>query len=220
MTKNIIKFFLPLIVIALALASCSESEGEVEEYPNWQSTNETYINRLYTETKQKIEQGDTSWKIIRNWTLESDAATTPSQYIVAHVQRDGGTAVRPFYTDSVRVHYSGRLLPSTSYSQGYIFDKSFTGEFNEDTAVPAKFIVSGLVQGFTTALLNMNLGDRWTVYIPYQLGYGTDGSNAIPGYSTLIFDIDLVGIYRNGTKVPDWNVPSRQNGWIMWKGNE
>ena len=219
MKKYILKFFLPLVVMAVALASCSESEGEAEEYPNWQSANETYFDRLYAETKLKTEQGDNSWKIIRSWTLESDAATKASQYIVVHVQRDGNTGVKPFYTDSVRVHYSGRLLPSTSYSQGYVFDKSFTGEFNEATAVPSQFIVSGLVNGFTTALLNMNLGDRWTVYIPYQLGYGTEGSKSIPGCSTLIFDIDLVGIYRAGADIPKWNAPARRNGWMLWNGD-
>ena len=70
-----------------------------------------------------------------------------------------------------------------------------------------------LVEGFTTALLNMNLGDRWEVYIPYQLGYGEEDKNPIPGYSTLIFDINLVGIYRLGTSAPDWNAKPND----MWE---
>ena len=127
MKKSILKFFLPLVVIALAVASCSESNDSVEEFPDWKSKNETYIDRLYATTKQKIEQGDTSWKIIRSWLLVSDAATKPADYIIVHVQDEGNTAVKPIDGDSVRVHYSGRLLPSTSYPQGYMFDKSFQG---------------------------------------------------------------------------------------------
>lgn len=215
MKKSILKFFLPLVAIALAVASCSESNDSVEEFPDWKSKNETYIDRLYATTKQKIEQGDTSWKIIRSWLLVNDAATKPADYIIVHVQDEGTTAVKPIDGDSVRVHYSGRLLPSTSYPQGYLFDKSFQGEFHEETAVPAQFFASALVPGFTTALFNMNLGDRWTVYIPYQLGYGSEGSKNIPGYSTLVFDIDLVGIYRAGATVPKNNAPALQSGWIM-----
>jgi FKBP-type peptidyl-prolyl cis-trans isomerase FklB len=217
MKKSILKFFLPLVAIAFAMAACSENDDSVEEFPDWQSTNETYYDRLYATTKQKIEDGDTSWKIIRSWTLESDAATKPADYIIAHVESEGTADVKPFYTDSVRVHYSGHLLPSTSYTNGYVFDKSYTGTFYEETAVPSQFLVSGLVTGFTTALLNMNLGDRWTVYVPYQLGYGTEATSSIPAYSTLVFDIDLVGIYRAGADVPTWNAPALLSGWMMWK---
>ena len=39
-----------------------------------------------------------------------------------------------------------------------------------------------------TATMEMCVGDRWEVYVPYQLGYGVEGSGSIPGYSTLIFD--------------------------------
>ena len=47
-----------------------------------------------------------------------------------------------------------------------------------------------------TAVLNMQRGDRWLVYIPYQLGYGASSSNsAVPSYSTLVFDIALADFY-------------------------
>ena len=49
------------------------------------------------------------------------------------------------------------------------------------------------------------LGDRWEVYIPHQLGYGEEANGAIPAYSTLVFDIGLVGIYRYGSSAPSWN---------------
>lgn len=205
------------MALALTFTSCSESDTDVEEYPNWQQTNDSYFDKLYAATKTKIDQGDTSWKIIHSWSLESSAATKPYHHIIAHVVEQGSSDVRPFYNDSVRVHYRGHLLPSTSYKSGYVFDGSYKGEFNEATAVPATFIVSGLVNGFTTALLNMNLGDRWEVYIPYYLGYGTTDRTSIPGSSTLIFDINLVGIYRSGVDVPDWKASANRDGWTMWE---
>lgn len=41
----------------------------------------------------------------------------------------------------------------------------------------------------------MKAGDQWKLYIPYPLAYGKDGTEGIPGYSTLIFDVNLVDIF-------------------------
>ena len=37
-------------------------------------------------------------------------------------------------------------------------------------------------------------GDRWIIYIPYSLGYGNRASGPIPAFSTLIFEVELLGI--------------------------
>jgi FKBP-type peptidyl-prolyl cis-trans isomerase FklB len=75
--------------------------------------------------------------------------------------------------------------------------------------------VSGLIDGMVTALMKMHIGDRWKVYIPYQLGYGTttSSSTSIPGYSTLIFDLTLSSYYRMDTTVPD-DQAKPFTGWV------
>ena len=102
-------------------------------------------------------------------------------------------------------------MPSKSYSDGYQFDSSWTGDYNLKTMIPTKFKVGptyingnmvGVVTGFATALMNMHTGDRWTVYIPYALGYGVTESSNIPGYSTLRFDITLVDFVHAGESLP------------------
>jgi FKBP-type peptidyl-prolyl cis-trans isomerase FklB len=67
--------------------------------------------------------------------------------------------------------------------------------------MPKTLLISSLVSGFATAVQNMHIGDRWLVYIPYDLGYGTteSSSSTIPAYSTLVFDITLVAYYRSWT---------------------
>lgn len=82
----------------------------------------------------------------------------------------------------VTVHYTGSLI------NGYVFDNSRTKGY------PEAFRVSDLIDGFSIALTNMHIGDRWEVYIPSELGYGKRANCNIPGSSTLIFDIELVGI--------------------------
>lgn len=213
MKKHLLFFLLPLMALLTALVSCSESSDGDEEYADWQTTNDAYYDSLYKLAKAKADLGDNSWRVIKSWTLDSGYVAQHSyDYIVVHVLESGNTGVKPEYNDSVRVHYSGHLLPSKSYAQGYVFDKSYQGEFNAATAVPAQFKVSGLINGFTTALQHMELGDRWEVYIPYQLGYDTEANGAIPAYSTLVYDMSLVGIYRYGSAVPEWKAKAND----MW----
>ena len=199
---NMGKRTLPLCLFTLLLfvCSCSENEDSVEEYPDWKATNETYWENLYQTTKQKIAAGDDSWKIIPKYSYVDREDLQATDYVIAHVKETGEGAM-PIYTDTVRVHYSGHLLPSTSYSAGYKFDYSYDGDLNTATATPRKFGVAGLVSGWTTALMNMHVGDRWDLYVPYQLGYGTSKNDAIPGYSTLIFDLMLVQVWHAGEKV-------------------
>lgn len=190
------------LLALFAFNACEETDDSVEEYPNWQETNENYFSSLYDQTLQKIAQGDKTWKVFKSWAVPDSIFRTTheaySDYIVVHVLNEGtSTSGSPLYSDSASVHYLGRLLPSTTYADGYVFDKSFYGDYNPKTSTPTLLGVNSTVIGFSTALINMKIGDRWMVYIPYQLGYGEIGNGAeIPGYSTLIFDLTLEAFYR------------------------
>lgn len=226
MTKNIKTligvFCLGGMMLSTGLfTSCTENDDTVEEYANWQSKNETYWDNLYTTTQQKIKSGDTSWKIILNYTFQNQKQTTgsaltyrPENYIIAHVEQAGTGTTSPLYSDSVSMHYMGRLIPSTTYTSGLIFDKSWsTNQFNAATSRPVHSYIgltydaegkpTSLVDGFTTALMSMHRGDHWTVYIPYQLGYGEKNSGVVPAYSTLIFDLRLNDFSHLGVKLKD-----------------
>jgi FKBP-type peptidyl-prolyl cis-trans isomerase FklB len=197
---------LPLFVAALALSlsSCSESDDTVEEYPDWQNRNVTYWDSLYTATQSKISAGDTSWKIIKSFSVEDTLSSPNTDYIIANVQTAGTGSGCPIYTDSVRVRYTGRLLPSTSYPSGYIFDTTNYNNAADSISGVADFKVSGLTSGFATAVQHMHIGDIWEVYIPWTLGYGTEASSSIPAYSVLKFRIQLVAYARAGSKLPKW----------------
>ncbi len=184
-----------IAVLTAGLSSCSETSNEPEEYPDWRKTNDTYFENKYAEVKQYVSSGSTEWKIIRSWSLEENAATQSYDNILVNVLKTGTGSGCPIFTDSVKVHYTGRLIPSRSYPEGYQFDKSWTGDFVEGVSHPAKFYVGGLVDGFSTALQYMHIGDKWRVYVPYQLGYDS-GTNVGPAYSTLIFDVELVAYYH------------------------
>ena len=199
--------------LLFALTACSEEDDSVEEFANWKNVNEQYFSNLYAQTQQRIAAGDSNWKIIRKWSLQETAHPDIDNYIVVQVIEEGQGTGCPLYTDSVRCQYEGRLIPSTNYTQGWVFDQSFTGTFDPATAKATQFAVAGVVDGFSTALQNMHIGDRWKVYVPYNLGYGTtDNKNSttgaviVPAYSTLIFDVTLVSYHRLGASQPAFKV--------------
>lgn len=211
MNINTMKWMRPLWRLAMALlvvglpilvSSCGEDDDTAaNEYENWKERNETYWNNLY---KTAQANADGRWKILRTWSKDASDKLTNMDYVIAHVEEQGSGTTSPLYTDTVRIHYVGRLMPSASYPQGYQFDKSYTGDYDFSTMKPSEGRVSGFVDGFTTALLNMHAGDLWKVYIPYSLGYGSTERTGIPTYSTLIFDLKLVAFYRSGATIPEW----------------
>lgn len=205
--------FLSFLLIVATLCSCKESDDTEDEFPNWQANNDTYFTNLYNTAKSSISTGSDEYKIFRNWSLVESAATEATDHIVVKVLETGKGSGCPLFTDSCQVHYMGKLIPSTTFKDGFVFDKSYSGDYNPHTAAPTKLAVSSVVDGFATALQNMHIGDRWRVYMPYKLGYGTVESGSIPAFSTLIFEITLVGYYRAGTVVPPFKAP--KNKWIF-----
>ncbi len=89
----------------------------------------------------------------------------------------------PTASDKVQVHYEGRLIDGT------VFDAS-----KKHGDKPAEFVPTQVIKGWTEALTMMPVGSKWQLYIPHNLAYGDRAAGQIPPYSTLIFDVELVGI--------------------------
>ena len=179
--------------------SCSEQEDE-GEYDHWRERNVAYIDSV---ARVARANADGSWTMYKAFDMGDslDLNGANNYYIYVQKLEAGSGTYQPLYNDSVRVHYSGRLIPTVTYPSGYNFGKSYSGDvLNEAIDVPSLMGVKGNVTGFATALMHMKKGDRWRIVIPYYLGYGTGGnsSGTIPGYSTLIFEVQLARIYRYG----------------------
>ena len=197
-------YFLAVALFAVfGLASCSEEDDTVEEFPNWQARNDAFFNSLTDSVLNLLELNPerTDWKRIKSWSKSDSIEGSNSDYIIVKVIEEGDPAsATPLYTDTVTVHYLGRLLPSVSYPYGYVFDQSYYGNYYDDVSKPLQMAIGNsggnmLVDGFATALQHMRRGDHWMVYIPYQLGYGSQSQTGVPAYSTLIFDLRLVDFW-------------------------
>ena len=81
----------------------------------------------------------------------------------------------------VTAHYVGKTI------NGKTFDSSRGG-------VAPAFRLRDLIPGWIIALQKMHIGDKWELYIPAEQGYGMRSIPGIPGGSTLIFEIELLGI--------------------------
>ncbi len=96
-----------------------------------------------------------------------------------------GDGIKPIASDKVKVHYEGFLL------DGKKFDSSI------DRGQPTEFTLNRVIKGWTEGLQLMPVGSKFTFYIPYNLGYGSQGAgNVIPPYSTLIFEVELLDIIK------------------------
>ena len=87
----------------------------------------------------------------------------------------------PSVRSIVTAHYTGKTI------NGRTFDSS-RGD------VPLACRLRDLIEGWIIAMQQMHIGDKWEIYIPAEMGYGKFSQPGIPGGSTLIFEIELLGI--------------------------
>ncbi|SGY95194.1 FKBP-type peptidyl-prolyl cis-trans isomerase [Moritella viscosa] len=94
-----------------------------------------------------------------------------------------GTGKQATPDDTVTVHYTGSLL------NGNVFDSSV------ERGEPATFALNRVIPGWTEGVALMNVGSKYKLYIPSELGYGAQGAGAdIPPNSTLVFEVELLEI--------------------------
>ena len=202
-----------LMAMPLLFTACSETNETQEEYPDWKNKNQTFWNKLYTETRRHATAGYTSWKLLKSYSIEDSLSVPNTSYIVVHVKQAGTGSGCPLSTDSVSIRYTGQLLPSTSYPAGLVFDTTSPSGTTPATSGVAHLAVNGLVDGFATALQHMHIGDTWEVYMPWTLAYGETGSKSIPGFSVLKFEITLLSYARSGASLPPFRIRAvRQAG--------
>lgn len=134
--------------------------------------------------------------------IQVKIAGTGDYFVYAKKLKEGN-GQQVYYTSHVDVYYRGWLATKTREEY---FDKR-EAEWDGEPfrcAVSPQFVtyntngtvkVGSVITGWTIALQNMKVGDKWEVWIPQQLAYGTqDKGDDIPIYSTLVFEIEVMGV--------------------------
>jgi FKBP-type peptidyl-prolyl cis-trans isomerase FkpA/FKBP-type peptidyl-prolyl cis-trans isomerase FklB len=114
---------------------------------------------------------------------EKGAQKLPSGLIYTETKAGSGDSPKP--SDTVKVHYTGKL------TDGTVFDSSVQrGE-------PATFPLNGVIKCWTEGLQKMKVGGKATLVCPSDIAYGDQGRppQIKPG-ATLVFDVELLEIVK------------------------
>lgn len=165
---------------------------------------------LFSACDDKTETFDDQWKLDNE--AQFAAISNNSEYVRINSQSGKGYIMvknlvtgngeTPYFTSQVKVRYTGWYKNVWSMPDVYTDDKGniiqnkVIFDTTETTKIPRTFSVNGVVDGFSTALQRMQVGDKWEVWMPWKLAYGESGNSTIKGYTTLVFEIELVSIVK------------------------
>ena len=198
-TLHILPSLLFVVAVLVAATACSKSEDDSAE--RWRTANDAAFaavkrDAAYTELKSPGNEGSIYYKELKK-----------------------GTGTKPIlFTSAVSLYARGWFVadyPDNKYiRRGAVFQSwleadgvPFTTLVSSVGVPPKGFSAYTLTKGVRVALQYMHEGDRWEVWVPYTLGLGEDEGSVfrsvmpsatatrIPAYSTLVFEIEVVGVH-------------------------
>ncbi len=139
----------------------------------------TYVENVEKKEKEALKEARAKVEHeIENRYPNAEITHTGLRYII---EKKGTGTESPKMGQPVKVHYQGQLL------NGKVFDSSLIRK------EPAVFNVGQVIEGWNEALVTMKRGEKRTLIIPPELGYGEYGyPGVIPPNSFLIFDVELL----------------------------
>ncbi|WP_368113607.1 FKBP-type peptidyl-prolyl cis-trans isomerase [Bacteroides sp. RTP21281st1_E4_RTP21281_210402] len=190
MSKKIYLF--SLVLLALTFTACSETET-VDKYDNWRSRNEAFIDSLANVFEAGTDPELKRIKVMQGHDYIYYKEKTPIKVNSVTTEVEGE---RPTYTANVTVFYKGTNMLGERFD-GFEGADPVDGDSNasQPDTPPVTLSLSDVVEGWKEAIPYMKVGERWVIYIPWKYGYGSAGNSnttLIPGYSALIFDIQLL----------------------------
>jgi len=179
--------------------SCSESE-DPGKYENWRERNEAFIDSLRDVFDLKTDSE-----------LKALVYPRDKKYNIYYkVLKEAPVSQPPFYTSTVYYYYREMLIDEAVFGASAIpryytklfknlevFKENMGDDDDLEFHSPRKFVVSLFeskqdeMNAYTEILQHMRVGERWEVYIPWQLAYGSTGTTLALGYSAVVSDITL-----------------------------
>ena len=172
--------FVILLLSIFLFSSCDDKTETVDD--RWKIENETQFNTIANNTEYtKLN------------------SVTGNGFIMYKVLETGTGDRAPFFNEQVKVRYTGWYKNIWTKPDTFTDDKGnfITNKIEFNTTYRNRvetFNVMNRIEGFRTALQYMKEGDKWEIWIPWKLGYDAMGNGPIRGYSTLVFEIELVEI--------------------------
>lgn len=162
------------LVFDVELISISTEEAAMEARKKMMEA--AMAERKALAEKQKVEQVaflETNGK--------KDGITTTESGLQYRVI-EAGSGQSPHATSQVTVHYAGTLIDGSEFDSSY------------KRGQPISFGLDQVIKGWTEGVQLMKEGGKYEFFIPYDLGYGENGTPRIPPYATLIFTVELISV--------------------------
>ena len=170
------KKVLVMAMAALLLTGMASCNGNSSSNENTEQTTPDY--------GQQIKDNKTIGREFMEQNAKNDSVVQTQSGLQYMVLKEG-TGAKPGATDTVTVHYTGKLLDGT------VFDSSV------ERGEPATFALDQVIPGWTEGLQLMSEGSKYRLFIPSELAYGSNGAgDLILPNSTLIFDVELIKVTK------------------------
>ena len=137
------------------------------------------LHRNYNMAKREYIQANKEWLEAKS--KEDGVKALPKGIYYKVLSEGDQDSAMPTVRSIITAHYTGKTI------DGKQFDSSRGG-------VPLACRLCDLIEGWIIAIQQMHIGDKWELYIPAEMGYGKFSQPGIPSGSTLIFEIELLGI--------------------------
>ena len=171
--------FCLIAFVAFSVVVSCDDDDTWKKYEEWRKINKEWIAQ---QTILPGEDGKPYYtKIVPSW--NSQAYVIIKYFNDTMLTKDN---LKPLLTSTVDVKYIGRLYNDVA------FDSSFMRTTPADSVFRTK--LTGVIEGWQIALMNMHIGDSCEIVIPSDQAYGSSGSGSIYPYSALKFHVKLVGI--------------------------
>ena len=143
---------------------------------------EAFMQRKQNDYMGKLREKGTSEGAAFMSEMQKKTGVTVLPSGLAYEIEKQGEGVSPKPEDTVRVHYTGKLV------NGTVFDSSV------ERGEPIDIKLNEVIPGWTEGLQKISKGGKMKLYIPPQLAYGEEGNRGIPPASTLVFDVELIDV--------------------------
>lgn len=176
--KNIVTFIIIAIIIIAVIAVFTRRS----EAPTLDTTLPDVTTPQEEETEEPAQNNETPME-------EPKAITTDSGLTYTVLTEGSGDPAAK--GDTVVVNYTGRL------DDGTVFDSNVLAEFNHVSPFSFTLGEGRVIAGWEEGVLGMKKGEKRMLVIPAELGYGGAAIGAIPPFSTLTFEVEVLQINRN-----------------------
>lgn len=174
-----------MLFCVIAVSSCKDDDDDKKAVEQ-----EAYKLEQEAAFQAKINEGYEKW-----------ASEDNDGFVFAKLIKKGD-GKQAYFNSLVSVYYKGSLTDGTVFDQKLLEDGTpfncavspYYSTTITDPVTSVKTQYGSVITGWGVALQHMVEGDKYEVWIPQQLAYGANGSGSIPGYSTLIFEIELVSV--------------------------